>query len=69
MAEDRYVDINKLLVEQFKEQLELQKRLRKQDEDDQLDKKENRKKLRKGGTVLARGQGRLSELIKPTKIY
>jgi hypothetical protein len=69
MAEDRYVDINKLLVEQFKEQLELQKRLRKQDEDEQLDKKENRRKLRKGGTVLARGQGRLSELIKPTKIY
>ena len=69
MAEDRYVDINKLLVEQFKEQLELQKRLRKQDEDEQLDKKENRRKLRKGGTVLARGQGRLSELIKPTKIF
>jgi len=69
MAEDRYVDINKLVVEQFKEQLELQKRLRKQDEDEQLDKKENRKKLRKGGTVVARGQGRLSELIKPTKIY
>jgi hypothetical protein len=69
MTEDRYVDINKLLVEQFKEQLELQKRLRKQDEDEQLDKKENRKKLRKGGMVLARGQGRLSELIKPTKIY
>ena len=69
MAEDRYVDINKLLVEQFKEQLELQKRLRKQDEDEQLDKKENRKKLHKGGTVIARGQGRLSESIKPTKIY
>jgi hypothetical protein len=69
MAEDRYVDINKLLVEQFKEQLELQKRLRKQDEDEQLDKKENRRKLRKGGTVIARGQGRLSELIKPTKLY
>jgi hypothetical protein len=69
MVEDRYVDINKLLVEQFKEQLELQKRLRKQDEDEQLDKKENRRKLRKGGTVIARGQGRLSELIKPTKIY
>ena len=69
MADDRYVDINKLLVEQFKEQLELQKRLRKQDVDEQLDKKENRKKLRKGGTVLARGQGRLSELIKPTKIF
>jgi len=69
MAEDRYVDINKLLVEQFKEQLELQKRLRKQDEDEQLNKKENRKKLRKGGTVIARGQGRLSELIKPTKIF
>ena len=69
MTEDRYVDINKLLVEQFKEQLELQKRLRKQDEDEQLDKKENRKKLRKGGIVLARGQGRLSELIKATKIY
>ena len=69
MADDRYVDINKLLVEQFKEQLELQKRLRKQDEDEQLDKKENRKKLRKGGMVLARGQGRLSELIKATKIY
>ena len=69
MADDRYVDINKLLVEQFREQLELQKRLRKQDEDEQLDKKENRKKLRKGGIVLARGQGRLSELIKATKIY
>jgi hypothetical protein len=69
MAEDRYVDINKLVVEQFKEQLELQKRLRKQDEDEQLHKKENRKKLRKGGTVLARGQGRLSETIKPTKLY
>ena len=69
MTEDRYVDINKLLVEQFKEQLELQKRLKKQDEDEQLDKKENRKKLRKGGIVLARGQGRLSELIKATKIY
>ena len=67
--DDKYIDINKLLVEQFKEQLELQKRLRKQDEDEQLDKKENRRKLRKGGTVLARGQGRLSELIKPTKIY
>jgi len=69
MAEDRYVDINKLVVEQFKEQLELQKRLRKQDEDEQLDKKENRKRLRKGGMVLARGQGRLSESIKPTKIF
>jgi hypothetical protein len=69
MAEDRYVDINKLLVEQFKEQLELQKRLRKQDEDEQLDKKDSKKKLRKGGIVIARGQGRLSELIKPTKIY
>lgn len=69
MAEDKYVDINKLLVEQFKEQLELQKRLKKQDEDEQLDKKENRKKLRKGGTVIARGQGRLSELIKPTKLF
>jgi hypothetical protein len=67
--DDKFIDIDKLLVEQFKDQLELQKRLRKQDEDEQLDKKENRKKLRKGGTVLARGQGRLSELIKPTKIY
>ena len=69
MAEDRYVDIDKLLVRQFKEQLELEKRLKRQDEDEQLDKKENRKKLRKGGIVIARGQGRLSELIKPTKIY
>jgi hypothetical protein len=67
MAEDKYIDINKLLVEQFKEQLELQKILRKQDE--QLDKKDSKKKLRKGGIVIARGQGRLSELIKPTKIY
>ena len=67
--DDKYIDIDKLLVRQFKEQLELQKRLRKQDEDEQLDKKENRKKLRKGGIVLARGQGRLSELIKATKIY
>ena len=69
MAEDKYIDINKLVVEQFKEQLELQKRLRKQDEDERLDRKEDRKKLRKGGVVIARGQGRLSELIKPTKIY
>ena len=67
--DDKYIDIDKLLVEQFKEQLELQKILRKQDEDERLDKKENRKKLRKGGIVIARGQGRLSELIKPTKIY
>jgi hypothetical protein len=67
--DDKFIDIDKLLVEQFKDQLELQKRLRKQDEDEQLDKKENRKKLRKGGIVIARGQGRLSELIKPTKIY
>ena len=67
--DDRYIDIDKLLVRQFKEQLELEKRLKRQDEDEQLDKKENRKKLRKGGIVLARGQGRLSELIKATKIY
>ena len=67
--DDKYIDIDKLLVEQFKEQLELEKRLKRRDEDEQLDKKENRKKLRKGGTVLARGQGRLSELIKPTKLY
>jgi hypothetical protein len=67
--DDKFIDIDKLLVEQFKDQLELQKRLRKQDEDEQLDKKENRKKLRKGGIVIARGQGRLSELIKPTKIF
>jgi len=67
--DDKFIDIDKLLVEQFKDQLELQKKLRKQDEDEQLDKKENRKKLRKGGIVIARGQGRLSELIKPTKIY
>jgi len=69
MAEDRYVDIDNLLVRQFKEQLELERRLKRQDEEEQLDKKENRKKLRKGGTVLARGQGRLSETIKPTKIF
>jgi hypothetical protein len=67
--DDKYIDIDKLLVRQFKEQLELEKRLKRQDEDEQLDKKENRKKLRKGGIVIARGQGRLSELIKPTKIY
>ena len=67
--DDKYIDIDKLLVRQFKEQLELEKRLKRQDEDEQLDKKENRKKLRKGGIVLARGQGRLSELIKATKIY
>jgi hypothetical protein len=67
--DDKFIDIDKLLVEQFKDQLELQKKLRKQDEDEQLDKKENRKKLRKGGIVIARGQGRLSELIKPTKIF
>ena len=66
--DDKYIDIDKLLVRQFKEQLELEKRLKRQDEDEQLDKKENRKKLRKGGIVLARGQGRLSELIKATKI-
>ena len=67
--DDKYIDIDKLLVRQFKEQLELEKRLKRQDEDEQLDKKENRKQLRKGGIVLARGQGRLSELIKATKIY
>jgi len=67
--DDKYIDIDKLLVRQVKEQLELEKRLKRQDEDEQLDKKENRKKLRKGGIVIARGQGRLSELIKPTKIY
>ena len=67
--DDKYIDIDKLLVKQFKEQLELEKRLKRQDEDEQLDKKENRKKLRKGGIVLARGQGRLTELIKATKIY
>ena len=67
--DDKYIDIDKLLVRQFKEQLEIEKRLKRQDEDEQLDKKENRKKLRKGGIVLARGQGRLSELIKATKIY
>ena len=67
--DDKYIDIDKLLVRQFKEQLELEKRLKRQDEDEQLDKKENRKKLRKGGMILARGQGRLSELIKATKIY
>ena len=67
--DDKYIDIDKLLVRQFKEQLELERRLKRQDEDEQLDKKENRKKLRKGGIVIARGQGRLSELIKPTKIY
>jgi hypothetical protein len=67
--DDKYIDIDKLLVEQFKEQLELQKRLKKQDQEEQLDRKENRKKLRRGGTVIARGQGKLSELIKPTKLY
>ena len=67
--DDKYIDIDKLLVRQFKEQLELERRLKRQDEEEQLDKKENRKKLRKGGIVIARGQGRLSELIKPTKIY
>jgi hypothetical protein len=67
--DDKYIDIDKLLVRQFKEQLELERRLKRQDEEGQLDKKENRKKLRKGGAVLARGQGRLSETIKPTKLY
>ena len=67
--DDKYIDIDKLLVRQFKEQLELERRLKRQDEEEQLDKKENRKKLRKGGIVVARGQGRLSELIKPTKIF
>jgi hypothetical protein len=67
--DDKYIDIDKLLVRQFKEQLELERRLKRQDEEEQLDKKENRKKLRKGGIVIARGQGRLSELIKPTKIH
>jgi hypothetical protein len=69
MVGDKYIDIDKLLVEQFKEQLELQKRLKKQDQEEQLDRKENRKKLRRGGTVIARGQGKLTELIKPTKLY
>ena len=45
--DDKYIDIDKLLVRQFKEQLELEKRLKRQDEDEQLDKKETRKKLNK----------------------
>lgn len=62
----KYIDITEKLVKQFKEQLEFEKRQREKDE------KEfgpNRKKLKRGGSVMARGQGKLSETIKITKIY
>jgi hypothetical protein len=35
--DDKYIDIDKLLVRQFKEQLELEKRLKRQDEEEQLE--------------------------------
>ena len=63
------IDIEKLLVQEFKEMLELQ-RIQKEKEEKEIGPDDkDRKKLRKGGTVIAKGQGRLSELIKPTKIY
>jgi hypothetical protein len=37
--DDKYIDIDKLLVRQFKEQLELEKRLKRQDEDEDTPKK------------------------------
>ena len=65
--EENYIDIDKLLVKQFKEQLEFENKQREKDEHEF--RPDKRKKLKQGGTVMARGQGRLSELIKPTKIY
>jgi len=62
----KHIDITEQLVKQFKEQLEFEKRQREKDE------KEfgvSRKKLKRGGSVMARGQGKLSETIKITKIY
>jgi len=63
------IDIEKLLVQEFKEMLELQRIQKEKDEKEFGPDDKDRKKLRKGGTVIAKGQGRLSELIKPTKIY
>jgi len=62
----KHIDITEELVKQFKEQLEFEKRQREKDEKEFGS---DRKKLKHGGSVIARGQGRLSELIKPTKIY
>lgn len=63
------IDIEKLLVQEFKELLELQRIQKEKDEKEFGLNDKERKKLKKGGTVIARGQGRLSESIKPTKIY
>lgn len=63
------IDMEKLLVQEFKELLELQRIQKEKDEKEFGPNDKDRKKLKKGGTVIARGQGRLSELIKRTKIY
>lgn len=65
--DEKYIDISEELVKQFKEQLEFEKKQREKDEHEF--RPDKRKKLKQGGSVMARGQGRLSELIKPTKIY
>lgn len=62
----KYIDITEKLVKQFKDQLEFEKKQREKDE------KEfgpDRKKFKRGGSIMARGQGKLSETIKITKIY
>ena len=63
------IDMEKLLVQEFKELLELQRIQKEKDEKEFGPNDKDRKKLKKVGTVIARGQGRLSELIKPTKIF
>jgi hypothetical protein len=76
MAEDKYIDIDKLLLRQFKEQQEFEKKLREQDEKEGLSKKE-RDKLKDGGRakinkslkeVTGRGQGNVRK-FKITRLY
>lgn len=62
----KYIDVTEKLVKQFKEQLEFEK---KQKDKDEKEFGPDRKKLKRGGSVMARGQGKLSEAIKITKIY
>jgi len=73
--DDKYIDIDKLLVRQFKEQQEFEKKLREQDEKEGLSKKE-RGKLKNGGRVkinkslkvTGRGQGNVRK-FKITGLY
>jgi len=73
--DDKYIDIDKLLLRQFKEQQEFEKKLREQDEKEGLSKKE-RDKLKNGGRVkikkslkvTGRGQGNVHK-FKITGLY